>query len=123
MIMYCVKCKSKTDTKDINYRMSKNNKPMMNGKCVKCSKTKSQFISIAEAEKVKKGGIIFTLPAVLGLAGAIGSVAGGASAIANAVNKKKSDDKKLQEQIRHNKAMEKKNSPKGKGLYLKPYKK
>lgn len=121
MNMYCVKCKSKTGTKEIKYKLTKNNRPMINGKCVKCSKMKSQFISSAEANKAKKGGIIFTLPAILGAVGAIGSLAGGASAIANAVNKKKTDDKMIKETIRHNKAMEKKKS--GKGLFLKPYKK
>ena len=34
--------------------MSKNQKPMVQGKCVKCSKMKSQFISAAEAKKAKK---------------------------------------------------------------------
>lgn len=119
--MYCVKCKSKTSTKEIKYQLSKNNRHMIKGKCVKCSKMKSQFISSAQAKEMKKGGIIFTLPAILGAVGAIGSLAGGASAIANAVNKKKTDDKMIKETIRHNKAMEKKKI--GKGLFLKPYKK
>ena len=63
MMTYCVKCKSKTETINPKYKMSKNQKPMVQGKCVKCSKMKSQFISAAEA---KKGGFIFTVPAVLG---------------------------------------------------------
>ena len=73
--------------------MSKNQKPMVQGKCVKCSKMKSQFISAAETKKVKKGGFIFTVPAVLGAVGALSGLASGASAIATAINKKKSDDK------------------------------
>ena len=64
MVTYCVKCKSKTETINPKYKMSKNQKPMVQGKCVKCSKMKSQFISAAEA---KKGGFIFTVPAVLEL--------------------------------------------------------
>ena len=40
--------------------MSKNQKPIVQGKCVKFSEMKSQFISAAEA---KKGGFIFTVPA------------------------------------------------------------
>ena len=92
MLTYCVKCKSKTETINPKYKMSKNQKPMVQGKCVKCSKMKSQFISAAEA---KKGGFIFTVPApaVLGAVGALSGLASGASAIATAVNKKKSDDK------------------------------
>ena len=59
MMTYCVKCKSKTETINPKYKMSKNQKPMVQGKCVKCSKMKSQFISAAETKKVKKGGFIF----------------------------------------------------------------
>ena len=97
MMTYCVKCKSKTETINPKYKMSKNQKPMVQGKCVKCSKMKSQFISAAEAKKVKKGGFIFTVPAVLGAVGALSGLASGASAIATAINKKKSDDKMLAE--------------------------
>ena len=103
MMTYCVKCKSKTETINPKYKMSKNQKPMVQGKCVKCSKMKSQFISAAEA---KKGGFIFTVPAVLGAVGALSSLASGASAIATAVNKKKSDDKMLAETKRHHVTME-----------------
>ena len=59
MATYCVKCKSKTETINPKYKMSKNMKPLVQGKCVKCSKMKSRFISAAEA---KKGGFIFTVP-------------------------------------------------------------
>ena len=120
MVTYCVKCKSKTETINPKYKMSKNQKPMVQCKCVKCSKMKSRFISAAEA---KKGGFIFTVPAVLGAVGAISGLASGASAIATAVNKKKSDDKMLAETKRHHVTMEKKKSKTGEGLYLKSYKK
>ena len=119
--VYCVFCKEKTNTSENVYKMSKNNKHMIQGKCTVCSKRKSQFISQADA---KKGGFIFTVPAIAGAVGAISSLATGASAIANAVNKKKAEEKKIQEMKRHNKAMEKTFLGKsGKGLYLKPYKK
>ena len=108
MMTYCVKCKSKTETINPKYKMSRNQKPMVQGKCVKCSKMKSQFISAAEA---KKGGFIFTVPAVLG---AVGALSSGASAIATAVNKKKSDDKMLAETKRHHVTMEKKIQKRGK---------
>ena len=67
------------------YKKSKNNKNMIQGNCVKCSKRKSRFISEAEA---KKGGFIFTVPAVVGAIRTISSLATGASTIANSVNKK-----------------------------------
>ena len=114
MVTYCVKCKSKTETINPKYKMSKNQKPMVQGKCVKCSKMKSQFISAAEAKKVKKGGFIFTVPAVLGAVGALSGLASGASAIATAINKKKSDDKMLAETKRHHVTMEKKIPKRGK---------
>ena len=86
MVTYCVKCKSKTETINPKYKMSKAygsgqvckmfQKPMVQGKCVKCSKMKSQFISAAEA---KKGGFIFTVPAILGAVGALSGLASGAS--------------------------------------------
>ena len=120
MVTYCVKCKSKTETINPKYKMSKNQKPMVQGKCVKCSKMKSQFISAAGA---KKGGFIFTVPTLLGAVGALSGLASGASAIATAVNKKKSDDKMLAKTKRHHVTMVKKKYKTGEGLYLKPYKK
>jgi len=121
--MYCVKCKGKTNSTNLENIVSKNNKPMIRGKCQKCG-NKTQFIS---AEAAKKGGFIFTIPALLAAAGAVGSLAGGAAGIANTVIDKKAQDKKLEEEVRHNKAMEGRGlflkPHKGKGLFLKPYKK
>lgn len=123
--MYCVKCKKSTDTTESQYYMSKNNKHMMKGKCKICGKNKTKFISKEEA---KKGGFLITVPTLLAGLAAAGSLAGGASAIANAVNKKKSDDALLKETKKHYKIMEKKGSglflkpARGKGLYLNPYK-
>jgi len=57
----------------------------------------------------RKGGFLPLLP-LIGALGALGSVAGGASAIANAVNNAKAAKKRLEEMVRHNKAME------GKGM-------
>jgi hypothetical protein len=94
---------------------------MLLSNCKICGKRKSQFTSD------KKGGFIFTVPAMLAAAGALGSLAGGAAGIANAVNKKKNSDKLLNETIRHNKTMEGKGLIKnqrgggGKGLFLKPF--
>ena len=120
--VYCVFCKEKTNTSEIVYKMSKNNKHMIQGKCTVCSKRKSQFISQADA---KKGGFIFTVPAIAGAVGAISSLATGASAIANAVNKKKAEEKKNSRNEKDTTKLWKKTflGKSGKGLYLKPYKK
>ena len=51
MVTYCVKCKSNRETINPKYKMSKNQKPMVQGKCVKCSKMKSQFIQLLKRKK------------------------------------------------------------------------
>ena len=68
----------------------------------------------------KTGGILPLIPIFAGLS-ALGALSGGAAGIASAVNSAKNAQKKLDEQIRHNKAIEKISI--GKGLYLQPYKK
>lgn len=64
----------------------------------------------------KQGGF---LPFLLPLLGAIGSLGGGAAAIAKAVGDSKAKAKQLQEQQRHDRQMEA--IARGKGLFLKPY--
>ena len=54
----------------------------------------------------KQGGFLPLIPLILGGISAIGSLAGGASAIAKAVHEKKAKDQELVEQERHNKEME-----------------
>lgn len=68
----------------------------------------------------KTGGV---LPLILIFAGlsALGTLAGGAAAIAKTVNDYKAAQKTLSESERHNKVMESLSI--GKGLYIKPYKK
>lgn len=68
----------------------------------------------------KTGGVLPLIPIFAGLS-ALGALAGGASGIANAVNKAKAAQQTLKESERHNKTMEA--IAMGKGLYLKPYKK
>lgn len=65
----------------------------------------------------KKGGF---LPFLLPLLGALGAVGGGAASIAKAVNDAKAKNKQLEEQKRHDLAMEQ--VTRGKGLYLRPWK-
>lgn len=60
------------------------------------------------------------LPFLLPILGALGALGGGAAGIAKAVQDSKANQKQLEEQKRHNMAMEQ--ATKGKGLYLKPYK-
>src|SRR6266853_2603438 len=96
----------------------------------------------------KEGGFLPFLPLILGGLAAVGSIAGGSAAIAQAVNKNKVDTIAAQEQVRHNKELEQHlktgtgmestysigqsccvncgtplilKAKKGKGLYLKPY--
>lgn len=80
-------------------------------------KTKTRFIPIP-----KTGGALPLIPIFAALS-AIGSLAGGASGIAKAVNDAKNARKQLAEMQRHNKMTEAIALQKGKGLYLAPYKK
>lgn len=67
----------------------------------------------------KEGGFLqFLVPLMAGLS-AVGSLAGGASSVVKAINEVKEAKLKLEEQKRHNLAMEGRKV--GKGLYLKPY--
>ena len=51
--IYCLKCKTKTDTFEIKQIKSKNNRLMLQGKCVLCGTTKSRFISAKEGKEGK----------------------------------------------------------------------
>lgn len=71
----------------------------------------------------KQGGILPLIPIFAGLS-ALGSLAGGASGIAHAINKAKDANKKFEESKRHNQTMEAiALGKKGNGLYLKQYRK
>src|ERR1043165_125852 len=50
--LYCVKCKSRTETRDIQNVVSKNNRHMLRGVCAVCGTTKTQFVK----EPPSKGG-------------------------------------------------------------------
>lgn len=68
----------------------------------------------------KEGGFLqFLVPLMAGLS-AVGSLAGGAASVAKAINEAKEAKLKLDEQKRHNMAIE--GQKVGNGLYLKPYK-
>lgn len=69
----------------------------------------------------KTGGFLPLLVPIMAGLSAIGSLAGGASAIAKAVNEAKDAKERLEEMKRHNLKME--DQKIGSGLYLKPYRK
>ncbi|GIY65909.1 uncharacterized protein CDAR_317341 [Caerostris darwini] len=52
-MIYCVKCKSHTETKDMNQTVSKNNRPMLKGICVQCGSKKCCFLGIGQKKKKK----------------------------------------------------------------------
>ena len=70
----------------------------------------------------KKGGILPLIPIFAGLS-ALGSLAGGAAAVAKVVKDSRVAQGQLNETEWHNKAMEAIQLKGGKGLYLKPYRK
>ncbi|KAJ8974553.1 hypothetical protein NQ317_000529 [Molorchus minor] len=69
----------------------------------------------------KTGGFLPFLIPIFAALSALGSIGGGAAGIAKAVNDAKAAKQKLEEDKRHNLAMEQ--ATVGKGLYLRPYKK
>lgn len=79
----------------------------------KINEPKTRIIKIP-----KTGGILPLIPIFAALS-ALGSLGGGAAAVAKAVGDAKAAAKDLKEKERHNKAMEA--VALGKGLYLKPY--
>src|SRR6218665_3567162 len=57
--LYCVKCKRKTETRDLLNFRSKNNRPMLRGICTECGTTKTQFVKNA-----KRGDLVGSLNSV-----------------------------------------------------------
>jgi hypothetical protein len=69
----------------------------------------------------KRMGGFIGIASILGALGALGSLAGGASAVAKSINDAKNAKSQLEEQKRHNIAME--STKVGNGVYLAPYRK
>jgi Phospholipase A2-like domain/Domain of unknown function (DUF5679) len=63
--MYCVKCRIQTETVDKRNFVSKNNRPMLRGKCVVCGITKTQFVS-ADPNMSRGGDLVSSLNSVTG---------------------------------------------------------
>ena len=55
-MLYCVKCKKKTETNNMTRVMSKNNRPMLKGTCTVCGKKKASFVSNISNTSNKSGG-------------------------------------------------------------------
>ena len=55
MEIYCLSCKRNTKSKNIQAKVTKNNKPYLIGNCNICDKLKSKFISI---KQIKGNGIL-----------------------------------------------------------------
>lgn len=49
--MYCVKCKTSTDTLKPQYSITKNNKYIKKGQCKQCKSTKTSFVTQETAKK------------------------------------------------------------------------
>lgn len=89
----------------------------------KVTKNKRKSISIPRVIPLPKiGGFLPLLPILAGLS-AVGSLTGGAAGLVKAINASKVAKQQLEENKRHNQAMEGVQIQKGKGLYLQPYKK
>jgi len=56
---YCVKCKRKTETRDLLNVRSKNDRPMLRGICTECCTTKTQFV-----KETKGGDLVGSLNSV-----------------------------------------------------------
>lgn len=80
---------------------------------------KGHVVRVPAVIPLKKGGFLPLIPLFAALS-AVGSLMGGAAGVATAVNKAKAAEKQLEEQKRHNEAVEPKKI--GNGLYLRPYK-
>ena len=52
--IYCLKCKTKTDSLEIEQSKSRNNRLMLQGKCALCGTTKTRFISAKEGEGIRE---------------------------------------------------------------------
>lgn len=88
---------------------------------LKSAKTMSKKIQPTRVVKIpKSGGILPLIPIFAGLS-ALGTLSGGAAAIAKTINDAKSAKHQLEEAKRHNRSIEA-IALGGKGLYLKPYK-
>ncbi|GBM60239.1 hypothetical protein AVEN_273541-1 [Araneus ventricosus] len=50
-MIYCVKCKKETETKDMKETVTKNNRPILKGICVQCGSKKNRFLGLVQTKK------------------------------------------------------------------------
>ena len=67
--MYCLRCKQNTDTDDIKFTITKNNKNMKRGTCRVCGMIKTQFVKQDAVGKGIMNRIINKLPFEMHLPG------------------------------------------------------
>ena len=60
--MYCLKCRRVTESENIAHTMSKNGRQMRRGQCVKCGKTKCQFLKKETACESFLNSLVSKLP-------------------------------------------------------------
>lgn len=53
--MWCVKCRTHTETENLGAKVSKNNRPMATGVCKVCHTRKQQFVKMQKADIVEEG--------------------------------------------------------------------
>jgi len=51
--MYCVKCRTVTNTAHAQNFISKNHRPIIRGRCVMCGGMKTQFVSLQKGEHIE----------------------------------------------------------------------
>ena len=61
-LLYCVKCKQKTETLDVTKMISKNNRNMLKGICTICGKNKCSFVSNKTGEGFSLNNLVNNLP-------------------------------------------------------------
>ena len=67
-MLYCVKCKTKTETAGITRVVSKNNRPMLKGICTICGRKKASFVSSKSGAGFSLNSLVNNLPFELHLA-------------------------------------------------------
>src|SRR5271156_3519938 len=61
-MLYCVKCKKKTETTSITRVVSKNNRSMLKGICTICGKNKASFVSSKSGGGFNLNNLVNNLP-------------------------------------------------------------
>jgi hypothetical protein len=83
--------------------------------------SKEKLLNLKNRDGIEEGGFLPLLPLILGGVSAVGALAGGSAAVAKTIIDKQTNDKKLEEERRHNEALESAaRGETGEGFYLNP---